>query len=209
MTPYELKGVNELATVKIKGKDYVMVNERIKAFRNNFKGFSLETEIIDITSESCTMRAVVRDDTGRIIATGTAQERKQSSNINNTSYVENCETSAWGRALGNLGIGVDTSICSAEELSFALKNQKEIEEREQSEKAEKQAIKNFQKDMDSAEPIITKATLEKLNTLISEMNKSPEQVARAYKAKALSELTEKQGQHAIKLCEDCMRKEKC
>lgn len=194
--------MNELATVKIKGKDYVMVNERIKAFRNNFKGFSLETEIIDITSESCTMRAVVRDDTGRIIATGTAQERKQSSNINNTSYVENCETSAWGRALGNLGIGVDTSICSAEELSFALTSQ----EREQSEKAEKQAIKNFQKDMDSAEPIITKSTLEKLNTLIAEMNKSPEQVARSYKVKALSELTEKQGQHAIKLCEDCLRK---
>ena len=201
--------MNELATVKIKGKDYVMVNERIKAFRNNFKGFSLETEIIDITDESCTMRAVVRDDTGRIIATGTAQERKQSSNINNTSYVENCETSAWGRALGNLGIGVDTSICSAEELSFALTNQKATEEREQSEKAEKQATKNFQKDMDSAEPIITNATLEKLNTLIAEMHKSPEQVARAYKAKTLSELTEKQGQHAIKLCEDCMRKEKC
>lgn len=201
--------MNELATVKIKGKDYVMVNERIKAFRNNFKGFSLETEIIDITSESCTMRAVVRDETGRIIATGTAQERKQSSNINNTSHVENCETSAWGRALGNLGIGVDTSICSAEELSFALANQKATEEREQSEKAEKQATKNFQKDMDSAEPIISKATLEKLNTLIAEMHKSPEQVARAYKAKALSELTEKQGQHAIKLCEDCMRKEKC
>ena len=201
--------MNELSTVKIKGKDYVMVNERIKAFRNNFKGFSLETEIIDITSESCTMRAVVRDETGRIIATGTAQEWKQSSNINSTSYVENCETSAWGRALGNLGIGVDTSICSAEELSYALTNQKEAEEREQSEKAEKQATKNFQKDMDSAEPIITKATLEKLNNLIAGMNKSPEQVARAYKAKALSYLTEKQGQHAIKLCEDCMRKEKC
>lgn len=75
--------------------------------------------------------------------------------------------------------------------------------------AEKQATKNFQKDMDSAEPIITKTTLEKLNTLIAEMNKSPEQVARAYKAKALSEITEKQGQHAIKLCEDCLRKEKC
>ena len=198
--------MNELATVKIKGKDYVMVNERIKAFRNNFKGFSLETEIIDITSESCTMRAVVRDETGRIIATGTAQEWKQSSNINSTSYVENCETSAWGRALGNLGIGVDTSICSAEELSFALTNQKATEEREQLEKSEKQATKNFQKDIDSAEPIITKATLEKLNTLIAEMHKSPEQVARAYKAKALSALTEKQGQHAIKLCEDCMRK---
>lgn len=201
--------MNELATVKIKGKDCVMVNERIKAFRNNFKGFSLESELIDITDESCLIRAVIRDETGRIIATGTAQERKQSSNINSTSYVENCETSAWGRALGNLGIGVDTSICSAEELSFALTNQKATEEREQSEKAEKQATKNFQKDMDGAEPIITKATLEKLNNLIAEMHKSPERVARAYKAKALSELTEKQGQHAIKLCEDCMRKEKC
>lgn len=201
--------MSELATVNIKGKEYVMVNERIKAFRNNFKGFSLETEIIDITNESCTMRAVVRDETGRIIATGTACEEKQSSYINKTSYIENCETSAWGRALGNLGIGVDTSICSAEELSFALTNQKTKEERERAEKAEQKAVENFQENMDNIEPIIKTTTLDKLSNLIAEMHKSPEQVAKAYKAKSLKELTEKQGQHAIKLCEECMRKEKC
>ena len=31
------------------------------------------------------------------------------------SYLENCETSAVGRALGMLGYGIDGAICSAEE----------------------------------------------------------------------------------------------
>jgi ssDNA-binding Zn-finger/Zn-ribbon topoisomerase 1 len=47
--------------------------------------------------------------------------------INKTSFVENCETSAWGRALGNLGIGIDDSIASAEEVDMAIKKQ-EVEQ---------------------------------------------------------------------------------
>jgi hypothetical protein len=46
-----------------------------------------------------------------------------SSNINKTSYVENCETSAIGRALAMLGIGIDTSIASANEVSDAISKQ--------------------------------------------------------------------------------------
>jgi hypothetical protein len=48
-----------------------------------------------------------------------------SSNINKTSYVENCETSAIGRALAMLGIGIDTSIASANEVSDAIAKQEE------------------------------------------------------------------------------------
>ena len=48
---------------------------------------------------------------------------KGSSNINKTSYVENCETSAIGRALAMLGIGIDTSIASANEVSDAIAKQ--------------------------------------------------------------------------------------
>ena len=121
----------ELATVNIKGKDYVLVNERLKAFRNAYSGWSIETEIIELTNERCVMQAVIKDDKGTTRATGTAYEMANSSFINKTSYIENCETSAWGRALGCLGIGIDTSIASAEEVQTAIENQKEQKADEQ------------------------------------------------------------------------------
>ena len=63
------------------------------------------------------------------MATGIAQEDKSSSYINKTSYVENCETSAWGRALGNLGIGIETSIASSNEVSMAIAKQSQAPEK--------------------------------------------------------------------------------
>jgi hypothetical protein len=57
------------------------------------------------------------------VAQGTAQEDKSSSRINQTSYVENCETSAVGRALAMLGIGIETSIASSNEVSMAIAKQ--------------------------------------------------------------------------------------
>lgn len=112
-----------MKTINIKGKDYVMVNERIKEFRANYKGYSLESEIVTLNAEEVVIKAIVKDENGRVIATGLAQENKNASMINKTSYVENCETSAWGRALGNLGIGIDASIASAEEMVNALSQQ--------------------------------------------------------------------------------------
>ena len=44
--------------------------------------------------------------------------------VNSTSYVENCETSAIGRAIGFLGIGATTSIASADEVLNAMAHQK-------------------------------------------------------------------------------------
>lgn len=113
-----------MKTVNIKGKEYVEVNERLKEFRNNFKDYSLTTEIIELTPEYCVLKAVITDDKGIIRATGLAQENRDSSYINKTSYIENCETSAWGRALGNFGIGIDSAICTADELLMALNAQK-------------------------------------------------------------------------------------
>lgn len=115
-----------MKTVDIKGKAYVEVNERLIEFRTNpkYKGYTLETDIIQLENGICTMKATIKDDASRVIATGYAQEKENSSFINKTSYIENCETSAWGRALGNLGIGIDTSIASAEEVLNAMQNQK-------------------------------------------------------------------------------------
>ena len=112
-----------MKTVNIKGKNYVMVNERIKYFRENFKNWSLTSELVSLTDDSCVIKAIVSDENGRVMATGFAQENRESSMINKTSFVENCETSAWGRALGNLGIGIDDSIASAEEVDMAIKKQ--------------------------------------------------------------------------------------
>lgn len=116
---------HQFKTTNIKGKAYVEVNERIKYFREsgNYNGWSLSSEVVHLDENSCVIRAEIRDENWVLRATGFAQEDKSSSYINKTSYVENCETSAWGRALANLGIGIDTSIASSNEVSMAIAKQ--------------------------------------------------------------------------------------
>lgn len=125
MITYEgLLNVNKtIETVDIKGKSYAQVNDRVKAFRQLCPNGTIETEIIEMANGIVTMKAVVSDEDGHVLATGLAQEKESSSFINKTSYIENCETSAVGRALGFAGIGVDGSMCSAEELVNAITNQ--------------------------------------------------------------------------------------
>ena len=115
----------KLNTINIKGKDYVLVSERLKYFRENEKyaGYSLVTELIDFTPERVCMIAKVIDENGVVRATGHAFEEKQASYINKTSYLENCETSACGRALAILGIGIDENVASADEVSHAIELQ--------------------------------------------------------------------------------------
>ena len=112
-----------MKTINIKGKEYVEVNERLKHFRANYKDHSLVSEVLDKTETSVLIKATILDKTGRALATGLAEEEKGSTFINKTSYVENCETSAWGRALANFGIGLDTSVASADEVQVAIANQ--------------------------------------------------------------------------------------
>jgi hypothetical protein len=113
----------EMKAIDIKGKQYIEVNERVKYFRANYNNWSLESEILSIENGVCIIKATIKDENGIIKAVGHAYEKEDSSFINKTSYIENCETSAWGRALGNLGIGIDTSIASAEEVINAVNNQ--------------------------------------------------------------------------------------
>ena len=117
--------MHKFKTTNIKGKDYVEVNQRLLYFRNEsaYAGWSLESELIDLQPDRCCVRAVIRDNEGRIRATGHASEDRTSSMINKTSYVENCETSAFGRALAALGIGIETSIASANEVQMAIAKQ--------------------------------------------------------------------------------------
>ena len=107
--------------VNIRGKEYKTVALRVAEFRANFPDHSLITEIVKIDDEQCIIKAFVAKD-GAIIATGHAQEFRKASQINGTSYVENCETSAIGRALASLGIG-GTEFASANEVVNAIHQQ--------------------------------------------------------------------------------------
>jgi len=115
----------ELKTTNIKGKEYVQVNERVRAFRTHpdFANMSIETSIIDISENRVLMVAKVLDSAGLVRATGHAEEVQTNHGVNSTSYVENCETSAVGRCLGFLGIGVDSSIATSEEVGQAIARQ--------------------------------------------------------------------------------------
>ena len=115
-----------IRTTNIKGKEYAEVNQRVKAFRTLYPEGFITTEILCREGGLCIIKATVghyADGKSVILATGTAYEKEGSSHINRTSYIENCETSAVGRALGMAGFGIDTSIASADEMNNALLQQ--------------------------------------------------------------------------------------
>ena len=124
------KANESIRTTDIKGKEYAEVNQRIKAFRMVHPNGVIETTIVSLEFDekgfgTVLMKATILDDEDRMIGSGYAQEKENSTFINKTSYIENCETSAVGRALGMCGFGIDTSVASAEEVANAIANQEE------------------------------------------------------------------------------------
>lgn len=115
-------------TTNIRGKQYVEVNERIKFFRQEeqYKNWGIHTDFTVLDNEQAMCRCTITNTDGAVVAQGHAHEERSASNINKTSYVENCETSAVGRALAMLGIGIDTSIASANEVEEAIAKQQEM-----------------------------------------------------------------------------------
>lgn len=118
-----------MRTINIKGKEYVPVNERVKEFHAKFPELRVLTELVSLDENSVVMKATVSDMDGNVLANGYAQEDRGSSNINKTSYVENCETSAVGRALGMFGIGIDASMASADEVANAIDRQEALKQK--------------------------------------------------------------------------------
>ena len=106
--------------IQIHGKDYVMVKDRIIFFNENCPNGSIATEL-KATDNSFIFKAIITPDVEKPsrIFSGHAEEIIGSSQINKTSALENCETSAIGRALGCMGIGVEESFASADEVKNA------------------------------------------------------------------------------------------
>lgn len=108
--------------VNIRGKAYETVALRVQKFRERHPDYRLITEIIERTDACVVMRACIYNGE-QLLATGHAEEYRKASEINKTSALENCETSAIGRALASLGIG-GTEFASADEVARAVSGAK-------------------------------------------------------------------------------------
>ncbi len=114
--------------VKIQGKDYVLVSDRVLYFNEQYQNGAIETKLLSpFDSDLVVMQAIVTPDATHPerVFTGYSQEKVGDGFINKTSALENSETSAVGRALAMMGIGVIESIASVDEINKA-NNRKEI-----------------------------------------------------------------------------------
>lgn len=170
-----------IKTTDIKGKMYAEVNQRIKAFRMVYPDGFIRTNMVSNENGVCVFQASVGiyyENLGqRIIGTGTAYEKEDSTFINKTSYIENCETSAVGRALGMAGFGIDTSVASAEEVETAIVNQ-------------------------DANKTLTKTKVKALEAILNDNGILVDTIYELYKVKSLSELTEQKHRNIIEHLKD-------
>lgn len=110
--------------VSIKGKSYVLVSDRVLYFNEEYPEGQIVTALLTapedsgIAGKSVVFRATVSPD-GKRTFTGYSQAIVGDGMVNKTAALENAETSAVGRALAMMGIGVIESIASADEVNKA------------------------------------------------------------------------------------------
>lgn len=170
-------------TGEVVTKAYAEVNQRIKAFRMVYPDGCIDTSEFYLEGEMgkrvARCRAYIRDREGCLLGTGFAEEKENSSQINMTSFIENCETSAVGRALGMCGFGIDTSLASYEEVANAI-NQQENAGKKKEEKVSEEKVDEIRSQMFKEEPKLKKAEIEwliKKNNLVSESDITDEMIA--------------------------------
>lgn len=168
MTTYEkIAAANStIKTTDIRGKQYAMVQERVKAFRMVYPNGQIVPRMVSDEGGKCVFEACVYDGMGKLLGVGHAYEREEMSQINKTSYIENCETSAIGRALAFCGFGIDVSIASFEEVTEAIAKQP-----------------------------ITPITARALRKELKDRGIREETVCKCYKVASIEKLNERQHQH--------------
>jgi len=123
----------KLKTIKLHGKDYVEVKERVLFFNEEYPNGSITSRIVKCENGLVVIKATVTPDIEKPerIFTGYSYEKENSNTYTKTSYIEICETSAVGRALGFMGIGVVDSIASANEVKNATNQQNSLPQKPQ------------------------------------------------------------------------------
>ena len=111
--------------VEIHGREYNTVAERLVKFHEKHSNGAVQTEIWAREEGEVVFKALVWPDIEKEkrFFTGFASEKEGSSPINKSSYIENCETSAVGRALAFAGFGADASIASADDVANAMRQE--------------------------------------------------------------------------------------
>ena len=127
----EVNNLNQTEGVDQRGgKKYTMVSTRVEAFRKAFgMEYGIETEIISYNGDNVIAKAVIKNKDGMIIGSGYAEEIRGTSLVNKTSAVENCETSAVGRALASIGLH-GGQYASINEIEQAQQKEIIIDEKE-------------------------------------------------------------------------------
>ena len=107
--------------VLIHDREYKTVAERMHEMSTDTKGkYDLVTKVIGEANGAVLMKATLTLERG--VYVGHAYERENAGYINKTSHVENCETSAIGRALASAGYA-GSEFASADEVANAIKQQ--------------------------------------------------------------------------------------
>lgn len=103
--------------------DYETVEVRLEKFIKDFPDFRVETELVSFQNDRYIVKAwlyrTFADSTP--FSSGLAEETISSRGVNATSALENCETSAIGRALANAGYASKGKRPSREEMVKATR----------------------------------------------------------------------------------------
>jgi hypothetical protein len=114
-------------------EEYVTVAERVDKFYERYPKGSIQTEIVKEENEYITIKAFAyKDNEDQHPSTGHAREKQGAGFVNSLSHVENCETSAVGRALANLAIESKKHIRSKDEMEnkeYQMAQEKKIDKK--------------------------------------------------------------------------------
>lgn len=135
---------DQAGVVNIKGKDYKTVAFRIQRFMEKYPEHRFFCELISADELRVVMKATVVDPDGKEVSRGWAEEVRSASNINQTSALENCETSAIGRALAFFDVELmGSAIASADEVANAIGQQGAMQYAEEMNRYQEVVRQNF------------------------------------------------------------------
>ena len=99
--------------------DYETVEVRLEKFIKDYPDFRIATELEVVEKDRYIVKAYLFKTAGDSVAwaTGYAEEKITDRGVNSTSALENCETSAIGRALANAGYAAKGKRPSREEMA--------------------------------------------------------------------------------------------
>jgi hypothetical protein len=168
--------------IQIQGKDYVLVSDRIIYFNNTYPDGSIITELVspvesDIVVVKATVSPTSDDIKGMIVSkrkfTGYSQAVKGAGFINKTAALENAETSAVGRALAMMGIGVIDSVASADEINKAQGTDPKVAAKKQAlyHAFKKKGISDYQTQKDYVSQVLGKETVDSFGDAVKVINK--------------------------------------